>query len=151
MFEPNGMELSGGQWQKLSVSRAYYKASDILILDEPTAALDAIAEQEIFNKFDELRNGKTTLFVSHRLSSAVNADSIIVLSGGKITEHGSHAQLMENGGQYAEMFMAQARRYNEGSAAAPEASLHPHNHIAGSDDSDDTTEDMPVFSDPAML
>ena len=151
MFEPNGMELSGGQWQKLSVSRAYYNDSDILILDEPTAALDAIAEQEIFNKFDELRNGKTTLFVSHRLSSAVNADSIIVLSGGKITEHGSHAQLMENGGQYAEMFMAQARRYNEGSAAAPEASLHPHNHIAGSDDSDDTTEDMPVFSDPAML
>ncbi|MBE6640513.1 MAG: ABC transporter ATP-binding protein [Ruminococcaceae bacterium] len=115
MFEEEGLELSGGQWQKLSIARAYYKDSDILILDEPTASLDAIAEQDIFNKFDELRKEKTTLFVSHRLSSAVNADSIIVLSGGRITEQGCHNELMENNGQYARMFMAQARRYNEGS------------------------------------
>jgi len=114
MFEEEGLELSGGQWQKLCVARAYYKDSDILILDEPTASLDAIAEQEIFNKFDELRKEKTTLFVSHRLSSAVNADCVVVLSGGRITEQGSHEVLMEKNGQYAKMFMAQARRYNEG-------------------------------------
>ena len=88
MFEEGGLELSGGQWQKLCIARAYYKDSDILILDEPTASLDAIAEQDIFNKFDELRKEKTTLFVSHRLSSAVNADSVVVLSGGEITEQG---------------------------------------------------------------
>ncbi len=115
MFEEEGLELSGGQWQKLCIARAYYKDSDILILDEPTASLDAIAEQEIFNKFDELRKEKTTLFVSHRLSSAVNADSVVVLSGGEITEQGSHGELMAKNGQYARMFMAQARRYNEGS------------------------------------
>ena len=115
MFEDDGLELSGGQWQKLCIARAYYKDSDILILDEPTASLDAIAEQDIFNKFDELRKEKTTLFVSHRLSSAVNADSVVVLSGGVITEQGSHDELMEKNGQYAQMFMAQARRYNEGS------------------------------------
>ncbi len=115
MFEDEGLELSGGQWQKLCIARAYYKDSDILILDEPTASLDAIAEQDIFNKFDELRKEKTTLFVSHRLSSAVNADSVVVLSGGEITEQGSHDELMAKNGQYAKMFMAQARRYNEGS------------------------------------
>lgn len=115
MFEENGLELSGGQWQKLSIARAYYKDSDILILDEPTASLDAIAEQDIFNKFDELRKEKTTLFVSHRLSSAVNADSVVVLSGGIITEQGSHDELLAKNGQYAKMFMAQAKRYNEGS------------------------------------
>ena len=115
MFEEEGLELSGGQWQKLSIARAYYKDSDILILDEPTASLDAIAEQDIFNKFDELRKDKTTLFVSHRLSSAVNADSVVVLSGGEITEQGCHDELLDKGGQYAKMFMAQAKRYNEGS------------------------------------
>ena len=79
IFEENGIELSIGQWQKLSVARAFYGDSDILILDEPTASLDAIAEQEIFNQFDMLRKNKTTIFVSHRLSSATVASKIIVL------------------------------------------------------------------------
>ena len=124
MFEEGGLELSGGQWQKLCIARAYYKDSDILILDEPTASLDAIAEQDIFNKFDELRKEKTTLFVSHRLSSAVNADSVVVLSGGEITEQGPHSKLMENNGQYAKMFMAQAKRYNEGSNFEERPPMH---------------------------
>ena len=115
MFEENGIELSGGQWQKLCIARAYYKDSDILILDEPTASLDAIAEQDIFNKFDSLRKDKTTLFVSHRLSSAVNADSIIVLKDGKVIENGTHDQLMQNGNLYSQMFKAQAEKYNQGS------------------------------------
>lgn len=111
VFEDNGTELSGGQWQKLSVARAFYGEKDILILDEPTASLDAIAEQEIFSKFDKLRIGKTSIFVSHRLSSATIADKIIVIDGGKIAEVGSHKQLMDLKGKYYELFSTQAKRY----------------------------------------
>jgi len=111
VFEENGAELSGGQWQKLAVARAFYSSSDIMILDEPTSALDAIAEQEIFNRFDELGKDKTTIFVSHRLSSATRADKILVLEYGKLIEEGSHAQLMELGGRYSELFTTQASRY----------------------------------------
>ena len=113
-FEEDGTELSTGQWQKLAVARAFYSNADILILDEPTASLDAIAEQEIFRQFDQLRQGKTTLFVSHRLSSAVGADRIVVLLNGGIEEDGTHEQLMKRNGLYAEMFNAQAERYREG-------------------------------------
>jgi len=111
IFEPNGTELSGGQWQKLAVARAFYSNSDIMILDEPTSALDAIAEQEIFNKFDELGRDKTTIFVSHRLSSATRADKILVLEYGKLIEEGSHSELMTAGGRYCELFTTQASRY----------------------------------------
>ena len=110
-FEPDGTELSIGQWQKLSVARAFYSESDILILDEPTASLDAIAEQEIFNQFDDLRKDKTTIFVSHRLSSATIASKIIVLEYGKIIEEGDHKSLMEKKGRYYELFTVQANRY----------------------------------------
>lgn len=110
-FEENGIELSIGQWQKLSVARAFYSDSDILILDEPTASLDAIAEQEIFNEFDELRKDKLTLFVSHRLSSAATASKIIVLMNGEIVETGTHKELMECGGHYYKLFSTQAKRY----------------------------------------
>ena len=113
MFEYDGIELSGGQWQKLSVSRAFYKKSEILILDEPTAALDAMAEQEIFNQFAELSQGKISIFVSHRLSSAVTAGKIVVLKDGKITELGTHKELMEKGGDYHLLFSTQASRYTE--------------------------------------
>lgn len=113
VFEENGTELSIGQWQKLSVARAFYGKNDILILDEPTASLDAIAEQEIFSKFDELRKGKTSIFVSHRLSSATTADKIIVIDGGRVSEIGSHRELMEMGGTYYELFSTQAKRYIE--------------------------------------
>ena len=112
-FEENGKELSIGQWQKLAIARAFYGDSDVLILDEPTASLDPMAEQEIFNQFDSLRSGKTTIFVSHRLSSATTADKIVVLGGGKILEVGSHAELMKKGGEYYTLFSTQARRYTE--------------------------------------
>ncbi len=110
-FELDGKELSGGQWQKLAVARAFYGDSDILILDEPTASLDAIAEQEIFNQFEELRKGKMTVFVSHRLSSAVRASMIVVLSGGTIIEKGTHQELIAKGGVYHDLFLTQAERY----------------------------------------
>ncbi len=112
-FEHDGIELSIGQWQKLSVARAFYAESDIIILDEPTAALDALAEREIYREFDELRVGKTTLFVSHRLSSATTADKILVLEYGRLVEEGTHRALMEKQGRYHELFSAQAERYQE--------------------------------------
>ena len=110
-FSEDGTELSIGQWQKLSIARAFYADSDIIILDEPTASLDALAEQEIFRQFDQLRKGKTTVFVSHRLSSATVATKIIVLESGRIAEEGNHKQLMQAKGKYYELFSAQAERY----------------------------------------
>ena len=116
IFEPDGIELSIGQWQKLAIARAFYSKSDILILDEPTASLDPMAEQEIFNQFDRLRQDKTTIFVSHRLSSATIATKIIVLEYGELVEEGTHRELMEKQGKYYELFSTQARRYVENSA-----------------------------------
>jgi len=113
IFEPNGTELSIGQWQKLAIARAFYSDSDILILDEPTASLDPIAEQEIFNQFDRLRADKTTIFVSHRLSSATVASLIVVLENGQVVESGNHKELMALGGKYHELFSTQAKRYIE--------------------------------------
>lgn len=115
MFEKNATDLSIGQWQKISIARAFYKDSEILILDEPTASLDPIAEAEIFKQFDTLREGKTTLFVSHRLSSAVAADEIIVMQNGRIVEQGNHHTLMENNGDYCKLFKLQAEKYLENS------------------------------------
>jgi len=111
VFEKTGIEPSIGQWQKLAIARAFYSDSDVLILDEPTASLDAIAEQEIFNQFDTLRKDKTTFFVSHRLSSATIATKILVLEYGKLVEIGNHAQLMQQKGIYYELFTTQANRY----------------------------------------
>ena len=111
LFEEDGIELSGGQWQKLSVARAFYKNSDILILDEPTASLDAIAENEVFNRFAELSEGKLTVFVSHRLSGAVNATKIIVIDNGEICEVGTHTELMDRRGEYYRLFKTQAEKY----------------------------------------
>ena len=110
-FEDNGIELSIGQWQKLAVARAFYSESDILILAEPTASLDPMAEQEIFNQFDELRSDKTSIFVSHRLSSATTANKIVVLRDGMIIETGNHSQLMNAKGEYYTLFSTQAKRY----------------------------------------
>lgn len=112
-FEPNGIELSIGQWQKLAIARAFYSENDILILDEPTASLDAIAEQEIFNQFDMLRKDKMSIFVSHRLSSATIASKIVVLEYGAVVEEGTHKELMEKKGKYYELFSTQAKRYIE--------------------------------------
>ena len=111
IFEQNGLELSIGQWQKLAIARAFYADSDIMILDEPTASLDPIAEQEIFNQFDRLRNNKTTVFVSHRLSSATIADKILVIEHGELIEQGSHRELMAQQGKYYDLFTTQSKRY----------------------------------------
>ncbi len=120
-FEENGIELSIGQWQKLSIARAFYSDSDIIILDEPTASLDPIAEQNIYNQFDTLRQDKTTIFVSHRLSSATIASKIVVLENGCLIELGNHAELMAKRGAYYTLFSTQAKRYQEIQDAEPEA------------------------------
>lgn len=110
-FDAGGAELSVGQWQKLAIARAFYGDSDILILDEPTASLDPLAEQEIFRQFNELRNDKTSIFISHRLSSATIASQILVMEDGEIVERGNHAELMERKGRYWKLFTTQAERY----------------------------------------
>ena len=129
IFDDNGIELSIGQWQKVCIARAFFSDSDILILDEPTASLDPMAEQEIFNQFDKLREGKTTIFVSHRLSSATTADKIIVLEYGEKIEEGSHHALMEKKGRYYELFSTQAKRYIESTPeGSPSHPPRPHRH-----------------------
>ncbi|MBP5236745.1 MAG: ABC transporter ATP-binding protein [Clostridia bacterium] len=115
IFEEKGKELSIGQWQKLSIARAFYGSSDILILDEPTASLDPMAEQAVFDKFDSLSHDRTTIFVSHRLSSATSASKILVIDGGRIAEEGTHRELMANKGIYYDLFTTQAGRYINGS------------------------------------
>jgi ATP-binding cassette, subfamily B, bacterial len=106
-----GVDLSGGEWQKVALARAYLRNAQILILDEPTAALDARSEFEVFRRFAELTTGKTALFISHRFSTVRMADRVVVLENGKITEDGSHEELANLGGQYAEMFELQAIHY----------------------------------------
>ena len=110
-FEETGAELSIGQWQKLAIARAFYGDSDILILDEPTASLDPMAEQMIFEQFNDLRQDKTSVFISHRLSSATIADNILVMEYGQIVERGNHAALMAQKGRYYELFTTQSQRY----------------------------------------
>ncbi|WP_341520291.1 ABC transporter ATP-binding protein [Pseudomonas sp. G.S.17] len=107
-----GQELSGGQWQKIALSRAYMRRNaDILILDEPTAALDAGAEAAVFEHFREYAKGRMTLLISHRFSSVRNADHIVVLDQGRVLERGDHASLVAAGGRYATLFDLQARGY----------------------------------------
>jgi len=106
-----GVDLSGGEWQKLALARAYLRDSQVLILDEPTAALDARSEYEVFRRFAELTRGKMALFISHRFSTVRMADRIVVLEDGKIAEEGTHEQLSNLGGRYAEMFELQAASY----------------------------------------
>jgi ATP-binding cassette subfamily B protein len=110
MFD-QGIELSGGQWQKLALARAFFKDAPILILDEPTSAIDAKAEYEIFERVQQLQKDKTVLIISHRFSTVRNADRILVLNDGKILEEGNHEQLMKNNGLYAELFNIQAQGY----------------------------------------
>ncbi|HEY3930513.1 MAG TPA: ABC transporter ATP-binding protein [Candidatus Koribacter sp.] len=107
----DGVDLSGGEWQRLALARAYLRDAQMLILDEPTAALDARSEFEVFERFAELTQGKMSLFISHRFSTVKMADRIVVLSQGRIAEDGNHRQLMALGGRYAEMFELQAASY----------------------------------------
>jgi len=107
----SGVDLSGGEWQKIALARAYLRDAQVLILDEPTAALDARSEFEVFQRFAELTAGKSALFISHRFSTVRMADRIVVLENGRIAEDGNHKTLLNLGGRYAEMFEMQAASY----------------------------------------
>ena len=106
-----GVELSGGEWQKIALGRAYMRDAQVLILDEPTAALDARAEYEVFQRFAELTAGKSAVLISHRFSTVRMADRILVLENGQLIESGSHEELLSVNGRYAELFRLQARGY----------------------------------------
>lgn len=112
-FDENGVEPSGGEQQKIAIARALFKKAPVVILDEPTAALDPVAEYDIYRQFDTLVGQKTAIYISHRLSSCRFCDRIAVFSEGRIMEYGTHEELVrKDGGIYAEMFAAQAEYYN---------------------------------------
>jgi ATP-binding cassette subfamily B protein len=106
-----GVDLSGGEWQKVALGRAYMRDAQVLILDEPTAALDARAEYEVFLRFAELTKGRMAVLISHRFSTVRMADRIIVLQGGELSDQGTHEELVARGGLYAELFSLQAAGY----------------------------------------
>jgi len=106
-----GQDISAGQWQRVAIARSLISRAPIKMLDEPTAALDPIGESRIYEEFEKLMEGKTTVFISHRLGSTKLADEILVIDGGKIVERGAHDRLMAENGQYAEMFEAQRGWY----------------------------------------
>ena len=107
----NGVELSGGEWQKIAIARAYMRDAEVLILDEPTAALDARSEFEVFRRFKELSQSKTAILISHRFSTVRMADRIVVLAEGKVEATGTHKELMSQPGRYSELFELQAAGY----------------------------------------
>ncbi|MGE0458902.1 MAG: ATP-binding cassette domain-containing protein, partial [Bauldia sp.] len=107
----DGMDLSGGEWQKIAIARAYMREAQVLILDEPTAALDARSEYEVFQRFRELGEGRTVVLISHRFSSVRMADRILVMADGTVEASGTHEELLAEGGRYAELFELQAAGY----------------------------------------
>ena len=109
----NGVELSGGQTQRLALARAIYRDAPVLVLDEPTAALDPLAEYDLYQRFAELSEGRTSIFISHRLSSTRFCDRILLLEDGHIVESGTHDELMRQNGKYAALFRVQAQYYQE--------------------------------------
>lgn len=124
----DGVEFSGGQTQRLMLARALYKNAPILVLDEPTAALDPIAENDIYQKYNDMTHGRTSFFISHRLASTRFCDRIIFVDGGKIAEEGTHDELLKNGGGYAYLFEVQSKYYrsdNQGGTAdgSPDAAI----------------------------
>lgn len=110
-FDPKGKELSGGQWQSVAIARTFFRDSSVIILDEPSASLDPIAEHYIFDQFSKLSHNKSTLLISHRLSSILLANKILLLSKGRIVEQGSHMELLKKDGEYAKLFKLQASKY----------------------------------------
>ena len=110
-FEPDGKELSGGQWQRIALSRVFFADRDFVILDEPSASLDVFAEEKIFRQFQQLSGTRSSIIISHRLSSIVAADKILVLKNGRILEQGKHKELLSKNGYYSELFYAQAQSY----------------------------------------
>ncbi|UVI27344.1 ABC transporter ATP-binding protein [Paenibacillus spongiae] len=120
----DAIELSGGEKQKLALARALYKDAPVIVLDEPTAALDPIAESEIYQRYAELTAGRTSIYISHRLASTRFCDRILLIDGGGIAECGTHDELMRNGGKYAEMFNVQSHYYKDGEVADNEEAFH---------------------------
>lgn len=116
----NGQQLSGGQWQRIAIARAFLREADLYVLDEPNSALDPIAENEVFMKLRELMRGRLGIFISHRFASARFADLILVMDGGEVVETGSHAELMEQDGLYAELYNLQMNTYQEQAAVGEE-------------------------------
>jgi ABC-type multidrug transport system fused ATPase/permease subunit len=113
IVEDDGVDLSGGEKQKLALAKALYKGAKIVVLDEPTSALDAIAEQSLYESFDDMIGDKSAVYISHRLASTGFCDRIAMFENGHLVEYGSHDELMRSGGKYAEMFNTQAQYYRE--------------------------------------
>jgi ATP-binding cassette subfamily B protein len=107
-----GTDLSGGQWQKIAIARAYYRGRDFVVLDEPTSNLDPLAEAGIFRKYMAMAEGRTVIIVTHRISAAALADRIVVFKDGEIVEDGAHGELIAAGGEYARLYAAQAEWYD---------------------------------------
>jgi ATP-binding cassette subfamily B protein len=107
-----GTDLSGGQWQKIAIARAYYRNRDFIVLDEPTSNLDPLAEAEVFKKYIAMTEGKTVIMVTHRISVASLADRIVVFKDAEIVEDGTHDELLSNNGEYARLYSAQAHWYD---------------------------------------
>ena len=114
VIHDDGVDLSGGEKQKLALARALYKDAPVVVLDEPTAALDAIAESRLYNDFDRLTGGKTAVYISHRLSSTQFCNNVAMFRDGELCEYGTHENLMRKNGEYAEMFRLQAQYYVDG-------------------------------------
>ena len=112
--DDDAVELSGGEFQKLLLARAIYREAPVLVLDEPTAALDPIAEDDMYRKYARLSQGRTGLYVSHRLASTRFCDRILLIQNGKIAEDGTHESLLRLGGEYARLFEMQSKFYREG-------------------------------------
>lgn len=110
--EFGGTDLSGGQWQRLAIARGFYRIHNLIVLDEPTSAIDPLEETRVYEKFMEMSKDKTAVIITHRLGSAKIADRIIVLDEGEIAEMGSHSELMDRKGKYFQMYQAQAKWYS---------------------------------------
>lgn len=109
-------DLSGGQWQRMALARVFIRDASFIVFDEPTGALDPLAEEHLFKKMLELTESKTAIFISHRLSSCIKADRVVVFKEGEIHELGTHNQLLEDGGYYSKMFLVQSEKYQMQSA-----------------------------------